>query len=837
MGIDWAVNAPLMVGSLTLVLAVLVLLCIPNGRWLAWARATAAAVGRGLRHHHVYEWALIALLWAIFVLIFMDGKWGSQYRFAGLEFERLSGIMIPFELSLKQDNQFATWNPTLAFGIPLLNNAFSYLYNPLYSVPVIWLGAAQGTKVSLALALLIAAWGAWLLARAFGLGALARITVALLYMGSGGLSGKMDAGHYQLFLSLTWFPWVMAGVWWTLHTERRRAVVLLTLSFALLFLSGNIYYTLHALVCAVVLALPFVWRRTLPFVQVARVRRLLIAAVLAVGLTGVQLIPTWQMREYVIHGDDPQLQGSYRDGLAASVPQFVFPYDGWRQMIIGVRNMDNGTLFPSVDYAYIGLAPFVLMLAAFVAVVFWRVPYDRPSVTYTALGLVLVLAALMMIWGAGYGEVLRWLYRNVPLLSEFRHVARANTIAALWWIVAAGFAVDYLWRAIQAKTEKIDLRRMVIVAVVIWVPVLAFVIWWYGFAFSHPLDVLLLCLVSMIALQVLWWFARAVLAASPMGRGGARVLFGRFAASMGQGALVLGCLLAVRDPFNVNAFMYKLTLAELDYTYLYDYLRVRDGTPFPLMIEPTMFASAYQNYYEQVRNVSLDEGWSVAAISNWRMSHTGVISDLTNNPAALPRWLLSFDAKENIMQFYQYRAQICRETPSALQVIDASQRCDVLHPLISMALYENPQALPYAFIVSETALTDPLLVRADKVGLVQSYEQSYAQLVVGAESPVLPNQAGTASEVFYLVIRETHAAGWRAWIDDLAVQPISIGQYIAIRMPANGTHTYTFRYHTPGIATGALVSVGAMLALGMYAFGRRRTSVTAAVAAPVHPNQ
>src|SRR5690606_12494727 len=33
------------------------------------------------------------------------------------------------------------------------------------------------------------------------------------------------------------------------------------------------------------------------------------------------------------------------------------------------------------------------------------------------------------------------------LISEFRFLGRANSIAALWWIVLAGIALENLWRA------------------------------------------------------------------------------------------------------------------------------------------------------------------------------------------------------------------------------------------------------------------------------------------------------------------------------------------------------------------------------------------------------
>src|SRR5690606_11737675 len=120
------------------------------------------------------------------------------------------------------------------------------------------------------------------------------------------------SGHFQLGLSLAWLPLVFAGLWWTLHISDRRAPVLMAVAFALLFFSGNIYYTLHALVCCLVITvvyfigqtvfLSFALREKGPGVEgkpgyITTITRLAIGGVLTLGLTAIQFVPVWLARD------------------------------------------------------------------------------------------------------------------------------------------------------------------------------------------------------------------------------------------------------------------------------------------------------------------------------------------------------------------------------------------------------------------------------------------------------------------------------------------------------------------------------------------------------------
>ena len=70
------------------------------------------------------------------------------------------------------------------------------------------LGRVTGSKIATIIALLIAGYSMWTFGLTIGLGALARVTMALLYMLNGSIAAKFGAGHFQLACSLAWPPLV-----------------------------------------------------------------------------------------------------------------------------------------------------------------------------------------------------------------------------------------------------------------------------------------------------------------------------------------------------------------------------------------------------------------------------------------------------------------------------------------------------------------------------------------------------------------------------------------------------------------------------------------------------
>jgi len=780
----------------------------------------------------------LLLLWTLYCGFFLPLD--PHIQAAGVEHQRLSGLLIPAEIGLQRYGHIPTWNSYMGLGEPLINNPFNYLFNPFASIPVLWLGGIQGTKLALVIGLLIAGINTWALMRVLGVGAVARVTTGALYMMSGGIAAKFMPGHFQLGLSLIWPPLVFAALWWTLRSSDRRAPALMALAFALMFFAGNIYYTLHTLVASVVIVgFHLVDREAGWRIRFDRLRRVMIGGVFAFGLAALQFIPVWMIRDYILHDGNPDLFGRY--SMAQATLNFIFPWGLWGSQGLTLLNM-----IESVDYAYIGPAVFLLIGAAVIALL--AAPQLRRRFRTSSVVIALLLALLFTAWGAGETSVIQWLYANVSLLAQFRWVGRALSIAALWWIVLAGLSVDVLWQASRdalATNPAFDLYdrkrllRALLIAVIVWI---VFTI--YGtrsdetraalVLYSEPLynffninryrtfpqsaEGLWFLLLFAALLDTLWLVLESV--SPPRWRVPMFKRFGVDRRAYGTRLLRLGVLLLVlvtiADVMSVNSRLFYFNERLHDFNILHEYAQNADETdPLPAIYEPFspfMFGS----YYNQTRNWELNEGWRPGPVPG--VVEVGEIVDA-------PRWAIAWnpmgDQRDNaFVEAGGYELRYCVSLSEAQ--IETLDDCNYESNNIVAGLYELPRALPYAFVAPlSTLLGDGTQLQRDIVLPVAHVNHQQDTITIEAETPTIDlnefvQQGGQLeAQNYHLVVQETNFPGWNVFIDGVPVATTGIGRFIGIPMLA-GAHEYTLRYDPPGFALGVVIFIVTLLAMGFY---------------------
>jgi hypothetical protein len=770
-----------------------------------------------------------------------------EMRQTGLEHERLAGVLIPAEIGLKEYGYIPAWNPYMGMGEPLINNAFSYLFNPFYSLPVLLLGAVEGSKLAMILAVFIAGYSMWALARAIGLGAVGRVTTGALYMMSGGIAAKFYQGHFQLGLSLAWVPLALAGLWWTLRTPDRRTPLLMAAAFALLFFSGNIYYTLHTLISMAVITLLHLWDRhpdsgSWRF-RKDRLRRVLVGGGFAFGLAALQFIPVWAVRDFVDHAvqnfdANGHLVGNY--SLAQATANFIYPWPKWM-----LFEQPNVGLNAVVDYAYIGPAVFALILTGIVTGLAGHMAAAQRYSRALIAGL--ALALIMMVWGAGQTPVLIWLYAHIPLLEEFRFVGRALTIAALWWIVLAGIGTDLLWRfATNLAPEAVRHDRWRLLAALgmaaggwgyFFVYSLAgqttrLNMVFYNFRWLNTLDAIRFTSFSQ-ATETLWLLLLAATGADTALRlawRGMRAVRRRAAnlwrAAAGQliRASVLGlAIAALADlmPVNSQLFTFQRSLGDYDQLYAFTQQAEPDA-PFPAINLP-FTPLAYDAYYARVRNWGLNEGWTPEALPG-ALTSGHIIPQL-------PRWAVViaddvFGASGafslRFVETYGYELRECQPMPN----FPTGQPCAPGTPAAAL-LYENPAALPYAFVATADQLRDaPEALTRQTVHAATVLTHTLDTITIRATAPDENQTEGISPlPAYYLIVEENHFPGWEASTGTKPVQTVTIQTQNVPTEPTKGligipllpgTHTYTLRFQPPGFTLGLFVFISTLVAQAIY---------------------
>jgi hypothetical protein len=777
----------------------------------------------------ILEFAIITLLGLLYITLFPARNVSDNPRTLelliarpdvrqdGLEHERLSGVLLPVEIGLRKYGHIPTWNPYVGVGEPVINNPFNYLFNPFASLPILLFGGVQGSKIATALALLIAGYSMWALGKAVGIGTVGRVTAGTLYLMSGGIIAKFHAGHFQLGLSLAWMPLVFAGLWWTLHSQDRRAPVLMAVAFALMFFAGNIYYTLHTLVCSLFIVLIHLverqqngWR-----FRSDRLRRVMLGAAFAFGLAALQFMPVWAVRDYIRHGGDPGLESRYNMGQALA--NFVLPWEEWSIFEEAVPKM-----LVAVDYAYIGAAVFLLIVAGTV-VSLANNALRRRFPAWTAL----ILAVAMMVWGAGQTPLLQELYANIPRLAEFRFVGRAHSVAALWWILLAGISVDMLWRTSAFSSRGSETRRLIRVTMLGGLAWTGFVFYslqndagraallLYDYQLRAALDsvrfitfldaaqgLFALILIAM-ALDTVLLVASNVLShlrskrtsqLKPLEPGVYITRLFRF------GVLAIA-IVAISDIMQVNSRLMVFNHREADFGALYPYVHANDPEMFPAVTEP-FSPFAFSAYNNEVRNWFLSEGWTPSAPPSIIPVEAGVIRDL-------PRWAIVWNEEsarpgsERFVTENGYEPRQCTSTNIANYLVE---RCNLDAPG-AVVLYELADALPYTFVVpARTLLTESGEVHGDNVLPAEVVSHLQDTIVIEAEQPA------TSA---YLVVQETNFPGWLAFVDGVPVQTVSIGRFIGVPT-IEGRHRYTLRFEPPGLIAGVVIFIATIVAIVLY---------------------
>jgi len=792
-----------------------------------------------------------------------------RYRQSGLEHERLAGVLLPVKIGLERYGHIPMWNPYISNGEPIINNAFSYLFNPFHSLPVLLADSfAQGTKVATFIALLIAGYNMWALAYVIGIGAVGRMAAGALYLMNGGIAGKFYAGHFQLALSLAWPPLVLATLWWTLRSKNRLAPITFGIAFALLFFAGNIYYVLHTLISAsIIVVFHLVERKqrnasndntgTTHYVSRItgnytfrwdRLRRVGIAAGFAFGLAAIQFFPVWLTRDYVNHdvqkfNADGSLQGQYE--MTQAAVNFLYP---WAEN--SFLNVINYQVNVAVDYTYLGAMVFLLIGGAAVIVIIRRKITTGVDSPWKVIGVALVLALLMMLWGAGQTPILAYLYANIPLLSEFRFVGRALAIAALWWIVLAGVAIDVLWNMARdlfrtpiafEKYDRTRLIRAVLAGLGIWIYLLVYstnkpsgrlALVFNNFQLLNGLDQRRFTSFTG-AVEALWVLTLAVAVLDTFLMLAGHVIRARWRPTtnselpgwraLGTRLLRIGLLLAVffalNDIMKVNSKLYYMETQTTSFAPIYPDIRAVDDSPFPAINLPHS-PLAFEVYEAELRNWGVNEGWTPNSTNGLLSWEAGTLMDL-------PRWAVvsnayggaSYDYAQRVVDDNGYEAVNCY----ALEIAPGDP-CK-LDGGMAAVLYERDDVLPYTFVVpADDLLNQPRGLRADNVQPAKVTAHRQDNIIIQAQTPPVPGE-------YYLIVQETNFPGWRASVDGVQLETYSaqtsrdavVGDrgFIAVPMQ-EGTHTYTFWFEPPGFALGIGVTLATLATMGWYWWRRKR---------------
>lgn len=378
------------------------------------------------------------------------------------------------------NGQLPLWNPMVGMGAPLLANYQSGLFYPPYWIYFL-LHAIGGTPFVawgiapiVAFHLALAGLGMALLSRRLGINILGTVMGGLSF----GLSGYLvsRAGFLSINASAAWLPWVILFL-----TPRRigdgmtgKRLLGLVACLSLQLLAGHAQTTYYTLLLAVMWAGFWAWKAASQEIHDLRSwdreenvqawsilgkrmifawGTLVLAVVLAAGITAMQLFPTG---EYLLQSQ-----------RAAEVEfDYALNYSFWPWHLLNLLAPDmfgnpiRGDYWGYANYwedaIYIGLLPLLLAISAlFGGLKRSRIgpvvdEKDRdltPLVSLSGLtSFLFFLISLALLLALGKNTaVYPWLFRNIPTFDMFQAPARFMLWAVFAFTLLAGIGAHF-WR-------------------------------------------------------------------------------------------------------------------------------------------------------------------------------------------------------------------------------------------------------------------------------------------------------------------------------------------------------------------------------------------------------
>jgi hypothetical protein len=401
------------------------------------APLAAAAVPRAF----LRDVSCIATLLA-FSLLFMSRAFlsGSPLGLYPSDGTRIHYFVREFVSGELSAGRLPLWNPYTQFGAPFLANMQWGVFSPL-NLLIARLPADVGYNGFVLANVAMAGVFMFLLARQWKLSRPASLVAALAFMFSGRLISWAWGGALFMLSAIAWLPLVvlLCERAMSAQTRRLRWIALAAVAAAAQVLSGHPQVTFFSGCVLAVLVLD-------RMIETRDVRVTIVPlaiAVLAVGLSAVQLLPTYEAMglstrafEWKSGVQLSAIEGSYNPlrlitwiipdlfGNAVSLRPAA---TDWLSLVFREAHSDEFR-------AYIGVAP---LIAALFSLTKWR------SERRVAMLWVLTIGSLLAALGR-FTPLYGFIYAAVPPLRTFRIPARFLTITVFAAALLAGFGVDAL---------------------------------------------------------------------------------------------------------------------------------------------------------------------------------------------------------------------------------------------------------------------------------------------------------------------------------------------------------------------------------------------------------
>jgi uncharacterized membrane protein len=390
---------------------------------------------------------VLAVLWLLVLLPFWKLATGQGIVISNdIGVSDIANLQYPLRYFAGQElrhGRLPLWTPGVYMGYPLLAEGQAGVFSPVNLLLFGLLPVPEALNVGSLLPFVIAATGAFLLARELG----ASMAGAFLAGFSYALSG-FYVGHVKHIPIVTTACWIPVVLWLVERGVRRSDGALLGagLVMGIQWLSGSPQMAYYSAGMATVYFAGRSWQKRKERSLRRAVPMFALGLVLSLGLGAVQLLPTLELVRFSERAGGVSYDFATRFPYAIeNVKTFLYPLVNGTP---GTGDLRVSSIFWE-DYAYLGLIPL------FLGVVGGLIMAWRSGVARLLVGLTAVIFALAL---GPHTPLFRLAYQVVPGLGFFRFPQRLLAFVVLFVAVLAGL----VWTEVERGRRRWRSRRSAI---------------------------------------------------------------------------------------------------------------------------------------------------------------------------------------------------------------------------------------------------------------------------------------------------------------------------------------------------------------------------------------
>ncbi len=339
--------------------------------------------------------------------------------------------------------EFPLWNPYIYLGQPMLANPNYMAFYPTNLLHLLF-SFNYAFKLHFILHPIAGGLGMYFLGRRIGIQWLAALAGALAYEFSGAVLSFINL--YNIVPAVALMPWIGWAFYGALqkHVWRRTAALGVLLALQLIALEPLIFQCCVLLLAA--LAVAWVLEQANRFAALRRIGGVFAAAaLLAVGLAAVQILPTLELLPLSVRGSGIDLKTASgwsmhpADFLNTIVPNFF----GYPFTIDVAEYWGEWCHESTAGYLASFFCGSVTILLFFLSFFSGRIKLRTTLIVFFGISLVLGLGK--------YTTVYPWLYDHVPLFNLGRYPSKYFLLSSLLMSILAALGLEAI---MNARTDK-----------------------------------------------------------------------------------------------------------------------------------------------------------------------------------------------------------------------------------------------------------------------------------------------------------------------------------------------------------------------------------------------